>query len=502
MVHANDCLYRRIYDAMDPTYLLFNTLETLSRTPVRTTEELLIQWTLAQQEMEQRCQQPLNKSLEVLNHDGDTFHIRLGNKEFSLIFQGSSEHSQLHLIKKADAYKDETLFSIARTHGQKDFVKLVGRDGPTERVTRYEFLFLKDSVAPDLQSERSYSQPTNLFSLQKIYGSVPAASSFKLSVGVIGTGLDYNHPGLANILGFRRDFEDRLQNLDALRLKLLTHTYASSEEYLRDIQTHNSLQQTSGFPLWMDQAKHTPFPFDQVIINGLISMGQEHETRITSRIVRRQDNAIQIFFARRMMGVESDDLNVMEVLKHFRKQGVKIVNMSFGSSCGLLPQEEAQWARAFKKYPDMIFVVAAGNSGILVDEQPACPSFYSRENKNVISVTAVNAADQLASYYGTSVNFGRHVDVAIAADDLPVFVPLQHVNLWNNNPNGATSVAAAEISRILAEAIVDGYVIDPKVVKTQLQSTSRHVPQLEGSVKTSGVVDEVAFRNILQQKRK
>ena len=94
-------------------------------------------------------------------------------------------------------------------------------------------------------------------------------------------------------------------------------------------------------------------------------------------------------------------------------------------------------------------------------------------------------------------NYGVSVDLAIRADALNVLAPLQYDGSnfqWINHATGWTSHAAAEVSRVIVHAMADGYRVSPQTVKEQLVRTSRKNRYLKDFVKSSGVVDENAFR--------
>lgn len=330
-------------------------------------------------------------------------------------------------------------------------------------------------------------------SLKAIYGSAPELS-FKVTVGVIGSGIDYNHPGLAKYLTIRNTFEEELQSLEAAN-----NTVVDPCLFQR-LQKQLGL----GFPRWMDQVFQSPWPMDQVYQDGVLLAHKEHETRVASRIVEGRED-VALHFVRRMYGSQQDHFDVNQVIDRFSALGVKIVNMSFGSECGVLPREELAWAQIFKKYPQMIFVVSAGNAGRNLDSYDYCPARFSRENPNVISVTSATSDGALSVNYDPDLgreilmNYGISVDVAIRADSLNVLVPHQYEQAWTSHAIGWTSHAAAEVTRVLAHAMADGYEVDAQTIKQKLIETSRQSRHLREFVKSGGLVDEVNLRKNLNR---
>ena len=337
-------------------------------------------------------------------------------------------------------------------------------------------------------------------SLRSIYDSDDLQlNAPKAVVGVIGSGVDYNHPGLAKFLSIRSELEKKLQKCEVLpEIKNL-----NACEY-QLLQQNNG----AGFPGWMDQALGSPWPMDQVFKDGVLLPYLDHETRVTSRIIKGRTD-IAIHFVRRMYGNQQDIFNVDEVMKNFSLRGVKIVNMSFGSDCGVLPSEEQAWSQIFKKYPRIIFVIAAGNSGRNLDYFDYCPAKFSRDNANVISVTSVTSDGVISvnvdpdSGRNILTNYGASVDLAMRADNLPVLAAHHYEdnvgNQWINHSTGWTSHAAAEVTRVISHAMADGYYINAKNVKQQLIFTSRKSRFLQDFVKSGGQVDEDAFRATLSR---
>ncbi len=345
------------------------------------------------------------------------------------------------------------------------------------------------TVVPYAYAETCYP----LKSLKSLYGvdNVPVA---KAIVGVIGSGIDYNHPGMARFLAVRAELESKLQKIEKIsNVESLTPC-----EYQKIQQERNV-----GFPLWMDQAFKTPWPMDQVFQNGILKPNLNHETRVASRIMYGRDD-VAVHFVRRMFGSDRDIFNAAQVIENFANHGVQVVNMSFGSDCGVLPREEQSWSLLFKLYPQLIFVVSAGNSGRNLNYFEYCPAKFSRDNPNVISVTSVTSDGNISVNYDPEagrdvlVNYGTSVDVAIRADGLSVLVPYTYYDdndsQWIRQTTGWTSHAAAEVTRVIAHAIADGLPVRSATVKQQLIRTSRKKRYLNEFVKSGGEVDELSFR--------
>ncbi|MBY0385059.1 S8 family serine peptidase [bacterium] len=502
------CLYSKIQNAYEKNYLLVNLIETLTKThEIKTSDDVVTGWKNAQQEVHQQCQVSQSFDLQNVVAQGPSdFQLQISGAPYRLQQVKQSDGKIVTALSKLSGnYQNEPIVTIVRKDQVKDFVHVVGREAGSIKDTRYDFVFVGEESFLIHQSPRDYARVDQIRSMKAIYGQETSVVKPRAIVGVVGSGIDYNHPFLARFLGHRQFIEADLQKIENLRKQLQFDIFSSKDNFIEMKNQYLAMSNNVGFPRWADQALGTIEPMDRVIENGLPKFQgvTEHETRVTSRIINdRQD--VQVYFARRMMGFAFDKLDVKKVIGEFSKSGVQAVNLSFGASCGYLPKEEITWRDVFKENPQMIFVIAAGNSGNNLDYEDHCPAKYSREFANVISVTALDGDGNIAMYVDPKkggyrpVNFGLTVDVAMPSNHLPVLVPNKYQG-WENNENGATSLAAAEVSRVIVAAIADGYKIDPMTIKKKLQQTSQKLSQLKELVGSGGRIDEASFRASLEK---
>jgi filamentous hemagglutinin family protein len=178
----------------------------------------------------------------------------------------------------------------------------------------------------------------------------------------------------------------------------------------------------------------------------------------------------------RAFGVNSDgaqgtSMNIVKGLEWAVAQGAQIINMSFaGPRDPILEQ-------ALKALKDrgIILVGAAGNAG------PKSPPLFPGADRNVIGVSATDMDDK--TYKGAN----RGAQVAIAAPGVDILVPA---------PDGGyqlttgTSVAAAEISGVIALMLERNPQLSPNDVRNILTATAKKLPQ--GRLETgAGLVDPV-----------
>jgi subtilisin family serine protease len=138
---------------------------------------------------------------------------------------------------------------------------------------------------------------------------------------------------------------------------------------------------------------------------------------------------------------QKDATQATEVIDYYKKQGVRIVNMSFGGSVsgvesalemngkGETPEERKKMAReifdigkdafynAIKDAPEILFIAAAGNSDEDAEFYDAIPSSFNLPN--ILTVGAVDQAGEETSF----TSFGKNVDVHANGFEVNSYIP-------------------------------------------------------------------------------
>ena len=161
--------------------------------------------------------------------------------------------------------------------------------------------------------------------------------------------------------------------------------------------------------------------------------------------------SIQAFGATRSEGTS---FNILKGLEWAAKQNANIVNMSFAG-----PADRAlQVALAAAHARGIVLIAAAGNAG------PRSRPLYPAADPNVIAVTATDPEDRLFAH----ANRGTHIAVAAPGVDILVAAPD-----GGYQTTSGTSVAAAEVSGVVALMIERNRTLDPAQVRRLLMSTAR-----------------------------
>src|SRR5581483_5834328 len=170
-------------------------------------------------------------------------------------------------------------------------------------------------------------------------------------------------------------------------------------------------------------------------------------------------------------GAQGTSLNIVKGLEWAVAQGAQIINMSFaGPRDPILEQ-------ALKSLKDrgIILVGAAGNAG------PKSPPLFPGADPNVIGVSATDLEDK--TFKGAN----RGKQVAIAAPGVDILVPAPEGGYQLTT---GTSVAAAEISGVVALMLERNKQLSPNDVRNILTATAKKLPQNRLEV-GAGLVDPV-----------
>lgn len=171
--------------------------------------------------------------------------------------------------------------------------------------------------------------------------------------------------------------------------------------------------------------------------------------------------------------------DIIKAINYAKEQGAAIVNCSWGSTNNNQALKEAM------QESGMLFVCAAGNNRMNVDETPIYPACYDIDN--VISVTSLNQ-DLGFSYYS---NYGEQIDIAMYGR-----------NVYNAMPGGeygeqsGTSMAAAYVTAgaamakaINADGNIKDVILNSAVSLSNLQDKVNSGRKLSYSNLVEGIVD-------------
>jgi hypothetical protein len=153
---------------------------------------------------------------------------------------------------------------------------------------------------------------------------------------------------------------------------------------------------------------------------------------------------------------ESTTFNILKGINWAVGQGTRVINMSFAGP------KDPSLERALKAASDrnIVLIAAAGNAG------PKSPPLYPGADPNVIAVTATDIDNKLFP----GANRGKYISVAAPGVDILVPAPENTYQITTG-----TSVAAAEVSGIVALLLERNPKLTPADVRRILQASARRL---------------------------
>ncbi|HSY17051.1 MAG TPA: S8 family peptidase [Candidatus Acidoferrales bacterium] len=170
----------------------------------------------------------------------------------------------------------------------------------------------------------------------------------------------------------------------------------------------------------------------------------------------------------------------IECIDYARAHGAKVINASWGSFT--FASQALHDSIASARDADIIFVAAAGNSGVNNDVTPLYPASYS-DLDNVVSVAATDHNDLLPSWsdYGAT-------NVSLAAPGTPIY------SCWNGSDSdyeydSGTSMACAHVTGACALLRAHFPNENHQQIIQQILNGTDPLPSLTGKCKSGGRLD-------------
>lgn len=198
-----------------------------------------------------------------------------------------------------------------------------------------------------------------------------------------------------------------------------------------------------------------------------------HGTYISTTIVKVAPNIsiLPVKFMEATMG-SIDDLT--KSIQYAIEQGARIVNCSWN-----LYEDNKDLYELIRNNPDVLFVCAAGNSNVNLDEAEIYPCSYDLDN--IINVMAINNEGKMYQFSG----YGKEsVDIAAPGVDVKIILP-QNDEYYISG----TSVSAAFVSASAALIMSTNNSLSPSEVKDLIILSSTKTESLETLCKAGGYIN-------------
>ncbi len=275
--------------------------------------------------------------------------------------------------------------------------------------------------------------------------------SGEVVIGVIDTGVDYNHPDLKdNIWTGTTDNGTKYHGYNAIN-----ESYYPIDDY--------------------GHGTHVAGTIGAVGDNGIGVTGMNWNVSIMPLK----------FLGSSGGGTTADAIDCLDFVLEKKKEGVNVVatsNSWGGGGKSMLLKE----AIARHRDNNILFVAAAGNAYSNIDRQPTYPASY--DLTNIVSVAATNQEDKLASFS----NYGnRSVHVAAPGVDINSTLPGGEYGKYDG-----TSMAAPHVSGLVGLLAAHNSSYDYNNLKNILLSSGDHLKSLENLTMTESRINASKALNI------
>lgn len=340
-------------------------------------------------------------------------------------FQQQKEKTELIIKFKDEADKTKKLDAAKKKLGLKEMkevkdlgshtmVQIGAQDDPAAVIAELEKDAAVEYVQPNYRlyaaSEPRYEEQWALENFSNTHINAPAAWAVTkgdpgVLVGVLDTGIDINH-------------EDLKGNI-----------YVNAGEIAGngvDDDGNGYIDDVSGWDFYNKEAT----VFDGIAydthgthVAGIIA-AEENGKGISG--VAPKVKLLPLKFIHDGAGYTSD---AIEAIAYAQKLGVKVMNCSFGGP------DNNKALRDAMADADILFITAAGNGGLNIDQSPIYPAAF--ELDNVIAVTAINNAGAVPAY----ANYGTRVELAAPGDSILSTIPDNGYSLMSGTSMAAPFVA-------------------------------------------------------------
>lgn len=323
-------------------------------------------------------------------------------------------------------FKSETSYSISYRQSENSIESIASVSFNTSCKIDggSRFMFFNKELRPirriKLNNENEEIQSVVMEEPVKDVGRLMSVSADQIRVGIIDSGLDYNHEKLIS------------KSRPMLGLDLT-------------------------------DPKRPPYDYTNSIFNEMSGSHFSHGTAVAD--VASRDVDVLLVPAR----IENKSQLSGAAVEFLASQKVRIVNISQGT------ERQGDWLsfkEAVANHPEILFIASAGNEKYNLVDEPYYPATFSLPN--LIIVASVDAQQQLSSFsnYGADfVHFAALGEKVVAAE--------AGGGTWTVN---GTSFAAPLVTNIAAKLLVANPSLTTQELRALLVAKAKQVPGLEGKV--------------------
>jgi hypothetical protein len=300
----------------------------------------------------------------------------------------------------------------------------ISMEAHCQKLNEARFTYYNSALRPVLRVKlnSSYEQIQSVIieePVKEVPQTNPGAKNI-VRIGIIDTGIDYNHPALIGksrpMLGIDLTNKDR-----------------------------------------------PPYDYTNTIQNEAMGKHFSHGTAVADIASRNLETLI--------LPVRTNNQPILNgsAVEYLAKRDVRIVNISQGTS------KKSDWLplkKAIQNHPEMLFIVSAGNDSLDIDKEPVYPGSFNLPN--MLVVASVNNQGQLSEFS----NYGfKHIHLAALGENLSA--ALAGGGQWTVN---GTSFAAPLVTNIAAKLLSEDPSLTTRELRSRLIQIAKPVAELKNKV--------------------
>ena len=314
-----------------------------------------------------------------------------------------------------------------------------------------------------------------------------ANRSDRVLVTILDSGVDYNHPEIAYKIPRPSRFDmyllwpaiqkakDAITRFTEEKEKL--EKMSNSSGYIQKISLLNSkiaenINMLKDISVGWDFEEDDNEPYDYDNFETGILGSLNHGTHVAGIVTQGSDD-IAVLPVRRPVKNAKKDYNAIEFA---HQKGSRIVNIS------VTFDKKIQYRyldKAIQKHPDMLFVVAAGNQPVDIDQTT---SLAALTHPNMLVVASVDDNGQLSAFSG----YGKtSVDVAAKGENIISLEPEISLGIKTG-----TSQATPIVTRIAAKINFINPRLNPVDIIDIIGDSVDKIAHLKSKLKYAGIVNE------------
>ena len=348
-----------------------------------------------------------------------------------------------HRVSVRDGLDMKNNRSLATWEISQDCIVLGGRLTGVDQSDRSAFRMV--TVDPRGAIVDTAYTNRRVLSWEKIYGTGAAqklelewkTSPQEIRVGLLDTGVDYNHKLLARYMP----------------------------------------REGGQLVLGWDAADGDRLPYDFDYNQDTVASGvYHHGSAVAGRVVAGWNEKTRSLRLVPLRISRTDDHSLFDLVKYAAQNSVNVINVSQGG----VDRARWQWLdKAMIEFPDVLFVSAAGNEALDLNTHVDYPSHFQHDNHVVVA--AVDTGGRPAYDF---TNFGNlFVDLAANGVELKLLKPEN-----SEFQSSGTSFAAPYVAGLAASLRARYPAESPADIKARLVALCKPTPQLKNFVRCGGYI--------------